>query len=241
MAPPPVASNSGGPQVAAHDQENAMKNDSDIERDVKDELLWSPEIDETDIAVKSNNGVVSLTGFVHSFSDKYQSEMTVKRIAGVSAVANDLEVRLPGGDQLTDPELARNVAAAIRTALPLAHEQVKAVVQNGYVTLDGVLDWEFQREEAARTVRLQRGVKSVINAITLRPRVVAGDLKRKIQSALVRSAQLDANHISVETHGGTIVLGGKVRSWAEREEAQRTAWAAPGVLQVQNHITVGPA
>jgi osmotically-inducible protein OsmY len=221
--------------------ENAMKSDSDIERDVKAELLWSPEIDETDIAVKVTDAVVSLSGFVHSFGDKYQSEMTAKRVAGVAAVANDLQVRLPSGDQLSDPEIARNVAAAIRSALPLAHEHVQAVVQNGYVTLDGVVDWEFQREEVARAVRLQRGVKSAINAITLRLRVVPGDIKRSIQSALVRSAQLDANHISVEAHDSTIVLGGKVRSWAEREEAQRMAWAAPGVLHVQNHITVGPA
>jgi osmotically-inducible protein OsmY len=150
-------------------------------------------------------------------------------------------VRLSGGNQLPDPEIARDVAVAIRAALPLAHDKVKATVQNGYVTLEGVLDWEFQREEVVHTVRLQRGVKSVINSISLRPRIIPGDIKRSIQSALVRSAQLDANRISVEAHEGTVVLEGKVRSWAEREEAQRAAWAAPGVLQVQNHIAVGSA
>jgi osmotically-inducible protein OsmY len=215
-----------------------MRNDSDIERDVEAELRWVPEVDETDIAVKATNGTVALTGFAHSYFEKYQAERAAKRVKGVAAVANDIEVRLTSRDQLSDPEVARNVAAAVRTALPWAHEQVKAIVQNGCVTLEGVLDWEFQREDVGRIVRLQRGVKSAVNAITLRPRVIPSDIKRKIQSALLRDAQVDADHISVEAHDGTVVLEGKVRSWAEREEAQRTAWAAPGVLQVKNHIEV---
>ena len=215
-----------------------MKSDSDIQRDIEAELRWIPEVDEKDIAVKVTQGTVALTGFVHSYFDKYEAERAAKRVSGVLAVANDLEVRLPSANQLSDPEIARNVAAAIQTALPMQHEKVKAVVQNGYVTLEGVLDWEFQREEVARAVRLQRGVKSTINSITLRPRVIPSDIKRSIQSALVRDAQIDASHISVEAHDGTVVLEGKVRSWAEREEAQRTAWAAPGVLHVKNNIEI---
>lgn len=215
-----------------------MKNDSDIQRDVEAELRWIPEVDETDIAVKATNGAVALTGFVRTYFEKYQAEQAAKRVKGVAAVANDIEVRLSSGDNLSDPEIARNATSAIRTALPWAHDEVKALVHGGTVTLEGKLDWDFQREDVARAVRLQRGVKSVINLIGLRPRIIPGDIKQKIKSALLRDAQIDADHISVEAHDGTVVLKGQVRSWPEREEAQRTAWAAPGVLQVSNQIEV---
>jgi osmotically-inducible protein OsmY len=220
-------------------EDNSMKTDNDIERDVKAELCWIPEVDEKDIAVKVNCGTVALSGFVHSFFEKYKAEQAAKRVGGVAAVANDLVVQLPSSNQLSDPELARNVATAIQSALPLSHDQVKAVVHDGHVTLEGTLDWEFQREQVGHLVRLQRGVQSAVNAITLRPRVIPADIKRRIKSALVRDAQIDADHISVEEDSGTVVLEGKVRSWAEREEAQRTAWAAPGVRRVQNRIAVG--
>jgi osmotically-inducible protein OsmY len=218
-----------------------MKTDNEISRDVDAELRWAPELDETDIAVNVTNGVVALTGYVHSFIDKYHAEKAAKRIKGVTAVANDIAVRLPSSNQLTDPEIARNVAAAIHAVLPLTHEDVKPVVEDGRVTLDGVVNWEFQREDVERAVRRQLGVKSVVNAMKLRPRVYPGDVKHRIHSALVRSAQLDAKHISVDAHDGAVVLGGKVRSWAEREEAQRAAWAAPGVLEVKNNIVVSVA
>ncbi len=215
-----------------------MKTDSEIKQDVESELRWAPEVDETDIAVKVTNGVVTLTGFVRNYTQRYEAERAVKRVKGVKAVANDLEVRLPSGDAVPDPELARNAVEALRAELPFSHDQVKVIVTQGRVTLEGSLDWAYQRDWAERAVRQLKGVRGVTNFITVAPRVQPSDVKKKIEDAFVRSAQLDASRISVEAHDGEVVLRGKVRSWAERDEAQKTAWSAPGVKQVKNEIIV---
>jgi osmotically-inducible protein OsmY len=217
-----------------------MKSDSEIERDVREELEWDPDLDATDIAVSVKKGVVTLTGFAHSFADKYEAETAAKRVAGVVAVANDIDVRLPSVDQRPDPEIAREAVDAIKFQLPFSSEYIKVIVKSGWVTLEGEVEWQYQRQTAESAVRRLKGVKGVINSITLRPRAEPADIKRKIEDAFKRNAEVDANRIEVETRGDEVILKGTVRSWVEREEAERAAWSAPGVVKVEDRILVSP-
>jgi osmotically-inducible protein OsmY len=217
-----------------------MRSDYDIRRDVEDELRSDPDIDATDMAVAVKNGVVTLAGFVRSFRQKQKVEKDVKRVAGVIGVANDIEVRLPIIHRRPDPEIARDVVEAIKRDLPLSWEVIKLIVDDGWVTLEGEVEWQYQREWAEKAVWNVRGVKGITNDIKVRPQVPAVDIKRKIEEALRRSAEIDASRISVETNGGEVILRGTVRSWAEREEAEQAAWRAPGVSHVDNRIRVEP-
>ena len=217
-----------------------MRPDSDIERDVKDELQWRPDLDATDIAVSVKNGVVTLTGFVHSYVDKYEAEAAAKRVAGVVGMANDIEVRLRNVDAKPDPEIAREAVAAIKSQLPYSWENIKVIVKDGWVHLEGEEEWQFQRDTAEKAVCRLRGVKGVSNLIKLKPRAQPSEIKRKIQEAFKRNAELDANRIVVEAKGSEVILKGTVRSWAELEEAERVAWSAPGVIKVENGIVVRP-
>jgi osmotically-inducible protein OsmY len=217
-----------------------MRLDSDIRRDVEDELRWDPDIDATDIGVAVHNGVVALTGFVRSYAQKTQTERDAKRVAGVVGVANDIEVRLPAIDQRPDPDIVRDAASALKTELPYSAENIKVIAQNGWLTLEGVVEWNYARERAATAVRRVRGVKGVTNSITLKPKVAPSEIRRKIEDAFRRSAEIDASRITVEANGSEVILRGTVRSWAERTEAERAAWAAPGVIKVDNRIAISP-
>lgn len=211
----------------------------DIEADVQEELSWSPDVDETDIAIKVNEGVVTLTGFAKSYGEKYQAEQTVKRVAGVRGVANDIQVRLPSGASCTDPELARSVVAAVRADLGAVSDHIKVLVHQANVTLEGEVEWHYLKERASDAVRRCPGVVGLANLIEIKPKVVPQDIKHKIEEAFRRSAEVDAQQISVEAKDGEVTLRGRVRSLAERDEAQYTAWSAPGVKRVRNKITIG--
>jgi len=217
-----------------------MRTDTEIKRDVEDELKWDPDIDSTDIGVSVKNGVVTLTGFVRSYLQKLDAEADAKRVAGVVAVANDIEVRLPSESERPDPEIARDAVAAIKNELPYSYERFKVVVKNGWLTLEGNAEWNYQRERAEHAARRVRGVKGVTNLITLKPRVAPSEIKAKIEDAFRRSAEIDAGRITVEANGGEVILRGTVRSWAERKEAEDAAWRAPGVTKVDNRITISP-
>jgi osmotically-inducible protein OsmY len=220
-----------------------MKSDEELERDVRDEFKWDPVLDADDIAVSVKNGVVTLAGFVKRYSDRLEAEIAAKRVAGVKAVANDIEVRLPAIDQRPDPDIARDAVAALKTELPISYDRIKVVVRDGWVTLEGAVEWQYQKTTAENAVRKVKGVKGVTNVVTVKPKVEPvepSELKRKIMEAFKRNAEVDANRITVEANGSEVILKGTVRSWIEREEAERVAWSAPGITKVEDRIVISP-
>jgi osmotically-inducible protein OsmY len=227
-------------ESARQTRRSAMRSDIDIKRDVEDELRWDPDIDATDIAVAVKNGVVALTGFVRSYSQKIDAEADAKRVAGVLGVANDIEVRLPGIDERPDPEIARDAITELKGELPYSWDKIRVVAKNGWVTLEGDVEWNYQRDRAEKAIRRVRGVTGVTNSIHLKPRVAPAEIKRKIEDAFRRNALIDASRVTVEANGGEVILRGTVRSWAERQDAEREAWSAPGVTKVDNRIIISP-
>jgi len=217
-----------------------IRSDEQIQRDVLDELKWDARVQPNEIGVAVKDGIVALTGWVDSFAKKWVAERAAHRVHGVMAVVNDIEVRLPGSAERSDEDIALAATRALEWDTLVPMENIELTVSKGTVTLRGEVEWEFERQEAERAVRRLSGVRGVINAITVRPRVTASpqELQQKIENALVRNAETDAQRITIDVDGSKVTLRGTVRSWMEKREAERIAWSSPGVTSVDNRIQI---
>jgi osmotically-inducible protein OsmY len=215
-----------------------MKSDTELQRDILDELEWEPMVDAADIGVTVEDGVVTLSGTVRNYSQKWAAERAAKRVSGVQALAEEIEVRLPGSSQRTDSDIAWSAANALEWSTSVPRDSVRVKVENGWLSLEGEVIWQYQKRAAEDAVRHLTGVKGVDNWIVVKPRVKPSDVKTEIENALERNARLDAQKVQVETRGSKVILRGSVHSWAEREEAEDGAWAAPGVSEVENQIKI---
>jgi osmotically-inducible protein OsmY len=215
-----------------------MMNDKELRKQAIEALDWDPSLDAKQIGVAAKDGVVALTGQVTNYADRMTAERVVKRMTGVKGIANDLEVRLPGDARRTDSDLASAAVKALEWDVQVPHSRLKVRLADGWVTLEGEVEWQYQRQAAERAVHNLIGIRGVNNQITIAAHVTPADLKNRIESALKRTAELEARSIRVETTGGKVVLEGKVHSWAEREEAERAVWAAPGVIMVEDNLGV---
>jgi len=214
--------------------------DSEVRRKVLAELDWDPSVDASAVGVAVKDGVVTLTGSIANYWQKKEVERAVKRVTGVRAVAEDLTIKLPGSAARSDADIAQSVLSGLRFNVAVPTNRVQATVENGWVTLEGEVEWQYQKSAAENAIRYLMGVKGVSNSIGIKPRVSAADVKAKIEDAFARRAQLDANEISVESTDSKVILRGSVHSWDEKEEAEQAAWAAPGVTKVENNVTVNP-
>ena len=215
-------------------------NDRELQQHVANALEWDPSVDASKVGVTASAGVVTLRGDVKTYAEKAASERVALRVYGVKAVANDLVVRLDGGLMKTDTEIAQAAVNALTWNTMVPKERVNVVVSNGLVTLKGTVDWQYQRDAAARSVRDLIGVIGVTNNITVQPQVKASDVRDKIEAAFKRSAEIDARRVNVKVLDGTVTLTGNVHSWSEREAARRAAWAAPGVISIEDRLAVVP-
>jgi osmotically-inducible protein OsmY len=212
--------------------------DTEIQRNITQELKWEPSLRDDDIAVGVREGVVTLGGFVDSWAEKGQAERAAVRVKGVKAIANELEVKIPGPFVRTDPEIARAALQALEWNVAVPHERIRVKVDNGWITLEGQVELYYQKEAAERAVRHLTGVRGVFNAITLAIRTAPGDVKKRIKEAFHRAAELDADRIAVEITGNKAILTGTVRSYSELMDAERAARNAPGITEVEGHLAI---
>jgi osmotically-inducible protein OsmY len=229
----PVAGTNANPHMIITE-----KTDTEIKNDVLSELKYEPSVKVTDIGVLVKDGTVTLNGFATSYGEKWGAVKSAKRVAGVRAIADDIEVRFPESMRRTDGEIGAAAAVHIEWSRTVPPKTVQIVVREGWITLDGQVEWWYQKDAAESAVRHLSGVKGVHNAITIKPKLTAAKVEASIESAFERSALVEANKIEVETTGNKVTLRGKVRNYDERDEAERVAWAAPGVFSVDNELTV---
>ena len=216
-----------------------MKTDTDLRRDIQDELKWDPRVADVEIGVAVKDGVVTLSGYVENFAQKYAAERAVERVAGVRAIAEELQIKLPSSFERADTEIAHKAVDALEWDIEVPDQSIKVKVEKGWVTLEGQADWQYQRTAAERAVRYLTGVRGVTNRIRLKSRVSSYDVSQHIKDALRRTAEVDANRIQVEAHEGKVTLRGTVRSYAEMRDAERAAWSATGVTEVDDKLMIG--
>jgi len=215
-----------------------MKTDIQIQKDVMEQLKWEPFLNAAEIGVAVKNGIVTLSGHVDSYSKKLTAENAAKKIAGVKAVAEDIQIGVSPAFAKSDTEIAEAVLNALRWNSAVKEEKIKIKVENGNVRLDGEVEWEFERNNAKKAIENLKGVRSVLNMITVKPKIMPNDIQQKINAAFHRSATLDAGKITAEISGSRVILHGKVRSFAEKQDAANAAWNAPGVLSVENRLEI---
>lgn len=215
-----------------------MKSDLGIKQDVNDELLWEPAVDAAAIGVEVDRGVVTLTGHVRSYTEKVAAEHAAERVAGVRGVVQKIEVRWPG--EHADEDIAEAARSALEWHSSLPSSRIEVLVEKGWVTLSGEVDWPYQVEMAVQAVGSLRGVTGLINRLTIKARTVPEDVVRQIEAALKRHAEREADRIQVTVHGGTVTLSGHVGSASERRAAKGAAWSAPGVTEVIDHLQLAP-
>ena len=215
-----------------------MKTDIQIQADVQEELKWEPFLNASEIGVAVKNGIVTLSGRVDAYARKILAEKAAKRVAGVKAIAEDIQVGVSPVYRKTDTEIAEAVVNALKWHTAVEEEKIKIRVEDGVVRLEGEVEWDYQRINALKAIENLAGVRSVTNFIIVKPNLKATDIEQKISAAFIRNATIDAEKVMVEVVGTKVTLRGKVRSFAERDEAERAAWAAPGVMNVDNKLEI---
>jgi osmotically-inducible protein OsmY len=215
-----------------------MKTNTQLQFDVLDELQYEPSVDAAEIGVTAKDGIVTLAGNVKSYVEKWSATRATERVSGVKAVVDELQVRLPDVHLRTDEDLARAVLNALKWDVTVPDDRIKVKIEHGYITLEGNVDYKYQETSAIKAVRNLAGVKGITNLITVKPQATPSEVKRKIEGAFRRTAELDAQRIKVDVHDNKVTLRGIVHSWAERDEAERAAWSAPGIAFVEDKLIV---